>query len=123
MMRVLSAALALALISGAASAQPTQQQSNSYGTTRVVVVQKPKPVRVVAVREYRHPRGQTMREWNSGDRIPSGYRTRTYYVTDYKRYDLRKPPRGHSWVRVGNDVVLVRSNNGKIADVVRARFN
>jgi len=71
---------------------------------------------------YVAPRGYQTRAWAYGQRLPAQYRTRSYVVTDYGRYGLRRPPSGYQYVRSGNDVVLSNSNNGLIAAVIASLF-
>lgn len=56
--------------------------------------------------------------WSRGDRLYSSYRQPQYYVTDYQRYHLRRPPHGYRWTRVNNDFILVAITSGIIADVM-----
>jgi Ni/Co efflux regulator RcnB len=39
-------------------------------------------------------------------------------VGDYGRYRLRPPPRGYTWMRVGNALVLMNMATGQIFDVI-----
>jgi Ni/Co efflux regulator RcnB len=70
---------------------------------------------------YVSPRGYRYAHWNSGARLPSGYWGNSYYV-DYAPYGLAPPPRGYRWNRVGNDVYLVSTRDGLIAEVVYSLF-
>jgi Ni/Co efflux regulator RcnB len=72
--------------------------------------------------EYRRPQGWNNRAWRRGERLPPAYRSSGYYVSDYGRYGLRAPPRGHAWVRVNNDVVLTALATGLILEIVNDRF-
>lgn len=56
--------------------------------------------------------------WERGHALPPQYRDRGHYVTDYRSYRLREPPRGYRWVRADNDFVLVAITTGLIADIV-----
>jgi Ni/Co efflux regulator RcnB len=56
--------------------------------------------------------------WERGHSLPPEYRDRGHYVTDYRSYRLREPPRGYRWVRADNDFVLVAITTGLIADIV-----
>ncbi|MCX8999845.1 RcnB family protein [Rhizobiaceae bacterium BDR2-2] len=38
-------------------------------------------------------------------------------VTDYRRYNLKTPPKGHRWVREGNQYLLVATATGVIAAI------
>ena len=72
---------------------------------------------------YVAPRGYQARAWSYGQRLPSQYRTRSYVVTDYGRYGLRRPPSGYQYVRSGNDVVLAAVTTGLITAVIAGLFN
>jgi Ni/Co efflux regulator RcnB len=39
-------------------------------------------------------------------------------VGDYGRYRLRPPPRGYTWMRVGNAFLLMNMATGQIFDVI-----
>jgi Ni/Co efflux regulator RcnB len=56
-----------------------------------------------------------------GSYLPRGYYGSSYYI-DYRPYGLSPPPYGYRWVRVGNDVYMVRTNNGLVAEVVYSLF-
>jgi Ni/Co efflux regulator RcnB len=71
---------------------------------------------------YHAPRGYQARTWSYGQRIPSHY-SRGYVINDYNRYGLRAPPRGHHYVRSGNDVVLASVAGGLITAVIAGLFN
>lgn len=71
---------------------------------------------------WKAPRGyDARRTWNRGDRLPEGYRHRTY-VVDHRAYHLARPSYGYQWVRVGNNVYLVRASNGVVAQIVWNMF-
>ena len=55
--------------------------------------------------------------WRRGAHLPPYYRG--YVVNDYHRYDLRRPPRGHHWVRDDRgNYLLVAVATGIIADLL-----
>jgi Ni/Co efflux regulator RcnB len=54
--------------------------------------------------------------WRRGEFLPLIYRT--HYVPDPAFYGLRPPPPGYRWVYVGNNLVLMASATGLIADIV-----
>lgn len=56
-----------------------------------------------------------------GDRLPPNMRTRHYVVTDWRGHHLSAPPRGHRWVQVGADYVLIAVATGLIAQFVLSR--
>jgi len=80
-------------------------------------------VRVVRhVRHHVPVRTRTVYVYRSGQYLPRTYYTQqTYYVTP-TTYNLRPPPPGYEWVRVGNNVYLTQTSNGLIADVVANLF-
>lgn len=58
------------------------------------------------------------RHYHKGDRINSRYRDRVYYVNDWGHHHLHRPPRGHVWVQVGGDYVLMAVATGIIASII-----
>ncbi|HEX2083216.1 MAG TPA: RcnB family protein [Xanthomonadaceae bacterium] len=43
------------------------------------------------------------RRWARGEHIPRDYLVETYYIRDYRDYDLAPPPPGYMWVRPYED--------------------
>lgn len=56
--------------------------------------------------------------FHRGDRLPSPYRGRQYVVDDWRGHGLQPPPRGHRWVQVGGEYVLVAIATGVIASII-----
>ena len=56
-----------------------------------------------------------------GDRLPPGFRTRHYYVEDWRGHRLSAPPRGYRWVQVDADYVMIAVATGLIAQIVLSR--
>ncbi|MCE9648199.1 MAG: RcnB family protein [Parvibaculum sp.] len=92
------------------------------------VVQKPAPKpqysyngrKYDAVRgpAWNAPRGyDAHRNWNRGQKLPAVYRNKSY-VVDYRAYHLKKPAYGYQWVRINNNVYLVKANNGLVSQIV-----
>jgi Ni/Co efflux regulator RcnB len=115
MKRVLSAALALSLLTGsAAMAAPNNDRhdnNNGYNQSRDN-----------GNRNDRHDNGnhygQQKHSWKRGERLPvTYYQNRNYYV-DYRRAHLRAPPRGYQWVQVDNNYVMVALATGLIASLI-----
>lgn len=46
------------------------------------------------------------RAWKRGDRVPAYYRDRAHQV-DYRRHNLRAPPRGYTYVRDDRGTILL----------------
>lgn len=69
--------------------------------------------------EYRNERGAGPdHEFRRGDRLPPAYRNRNYVVDDWRGHHLNAPPRGHQWVQVGSDYVLVAIATGVIVQLL-----
>ena len=100
---LLSAAIALTLLgSPAALAQPAPFQNNGAPGDRQGVNQ--------FNRDQPH--------WSRGDRLPDQYRQNQYVVSDWRGNHLRRPPRGHHWVRVNDRYVLVAITSGLIMQAI-----
>jgi Ni/Co efflux regulator RcnB len=56
-------------------------------------------------------------EFHRGGYISREYRDRAYEV-DYRVHRLSPPPRGHRWVQVGADYVLIAITTGIIANII-----
>lgn len=57
--------------------------------------------------------------WARGHDYRRGYRGPVYVVNDYNRYDLRRPPRGHHWIRDDRgNMLMVAVATGIIADLL-----
>jgi Ni/Co efflux regulator RcnB len=65
--------------------------------------------------EYYNARGP---EFRRGGHIPREFRNRQYVINDYRMYHLSPPPRGHQWVQVGADYVLVAIATGLIVSIL-----
>lgn len=57
-------------------------------------------------------------EFRRGHYIPYEYRHRQYFVVDHRGHRLAPPPRGHQWVQVGTDYVLIAIATGLIANII-----
>jgi Ni/Co efflux regulator RcnB len=53
-----------------------------------------------------------------GGRLPDYYHQRRYVVDDWRRHNLRAPPRGYHWVQTGDDFVLVAIATGVILQLL-----
>ena len=53
-----------------------------------------------------------------GERLAPAYRHRNYVVEDWRLHRLRTPPRGHQWVAIGADYLLVAIATGIIVEVL-----
>ncbi|MDO8906521.1 RcnB family protein [Hydrogenophaga sp.] len=57
-------------------------------------------------------------EFKRGRYIPREYRNRQYVVVNHHHHRLTAPPRGHQWVQVGGDYVLIAIATGLIAHII-----
>ena len=62
-----------------------------------------------------HARGPAFKR---GAYMPREYRNRQYVVVNHRSHRLSAPPRGHQWVQVGADYVLIAVATGLIAHIV-----
>lgn len=76
---------------------------------------------VVVNRSYVYGSPRPYQDWRRGQYLPTAYRGRTYYVNDWRSYNLYEPPRGHRWVRVNGDYVLVAVASNIIAQILLGR--
>lgn len=53
-----------------------------------------------------------------GQHLSKEYRASRYVVSDWRDRHLSAPPRGHHWVRAGNDYILAAIATGLIAQVL-----
>jgi Ni/Co efflux regulator RcnB len=66
---------------------------------------------------YRRPAGWYDHRWTFGEFLPAAFWARDYWLNDYASYDLPPPPYGATWVRVGNDALLVDEESGEVITV------
>jgi len=57
-------------------------------------------------------------EFRRGHYIPYEFRSRQYVVVDHRGHRLAQAPRGHQWVQVGSDYVLIAIATGLIANII-----
>ena len=62
--------------------------------------------------------GGPRHDMRRGQRLSQEYRSNRYVVSDWRARHLSAPPRGHHWVRAGNDYVLAAIATGVIAQVL-----
>lgn len=62
------------------------------------------------------------RQWRAGDRLPPDYRAKRHVIAKPAMYHLHRPPRGHQWVRVGPDAVLVVIGTGVVIELSPGLF-
>ncbi|MEV8522268.1 RcnB family protein [Dyella marensis] len=124
MKRLLSLALAAVLLAGGGVAFASPQDGHGHGHGRGNDSQwddddgpghgrghNPKD-------EGRHDNGRHNGWYKKGERLPDRYYSRTYYVTDYEHYHLRRPEPGYRWVRAdGGQFYLTLVSSGVVIDI------
>lgn len=60
------------------------------------------------------------RDWHKGQRVPAEYRGYNFVINDWRMQGLNAPPRGHKWLGVNGDYVLVSTSNWTISNIVGA---
>ena len=71
---------------------------------------------------FRAPSNYNYRRWSFGQRLPSSYLSRSFWLTDAIAYGLFAPPPGLIWVRYGPDALLVDQYTGEIVQVRHGVF-
>ena len=66
---------------------------------------------------YQQPRGWYAHRWTFGETLPALFWARDYWLTDYMDYALPPPPYGATWVRYGDDALLIDEDSGEIITV------
>ncbi len=74
----------------------------------------PKRFRVGA---YHGPRNFHYQRWSYGQRLPTAYYARQFWLFDVIGYGLFSPPPGLVWVRYGDDALLIDQYTGEIVQV------
>ena len=57
-------------------------------------------------------------DWHKGNRLPAEYRNKRHVVNDWRARRQSPPPRGHQWVQVDGDYVLMAAATGLIAQII-----
>ena len=59
--------------------------------------------------------------FKQGERIPQQYRSYSYRVDNWKEHKLHQPPKGHQWVQIGGDFILIAAATGIITSILLNR--
>lgn len=72
--------------------------------------------------KQKHVQKQQVRKhrWAKGQRFDRHSRHTVIRDRDYRRYHLSHPPRGHHWVRVDDEFILVATATGIISSILFA---
>jgi Ni/Co efflux regulator RcnB len=106
MKRLLTAAIALSLLTGtAAMAQPDHHDDNRGGQAQ----------------GHDNHGGAQASHWARGQRMPKTYYSDSSHYVDYRSNHLSAPRRGYRWVRTDdNNYAMVAITTGLIASIVAA---
>ena len=120
MKSLITAAIALSLVAGGASADPRHDHrpdgaGHAQGPDRGHGGRAGGPD---GPGDGRRDVRRMPRRWARGEHLPMGYGVP---VPAYQLYDLRRPPRGYQWVQVGRDFVLTAVATGLVLDVIPGR--
>jgi Ni/Co efflux regulator RcnB len=111
MKRLLTAAIALTLLTGtAAMAQPDHRddRGGQQGNDR-------------SREAHQNNDNRQAQHWARGQRMPSTYYRDSSRYVDYRTYHLNAPRRGYRWVRTDdNNYAMVAITTGLIASIVAA---
>jgi len=66
---------------------------------------------------YRRPPGWYARRWTFGEFLPAAFWAQNYWLNNYVDYALPPPPYGATWVRYGDDALLIDQDSGEIITV------
>lgn len=128
MKKLILGAIAASLIATPAlAAPPRDRQIVKQQPNRTVIVNRGPGYRERTVVRHNNQRQwaqqnrwNNQRQWQRGQRFDRRYATnyRQIDYRDYRQRGLYAPPRGHQWVRSGNDAVLVAVASGLIGAVI-----
>ena len=116
--KIVQATIAASLIATPMIGTSAQAQSRQQERQVTTIKQRPNGTLVKKTTTVR--RESNNRAWRKGQRFDRRYAA-NYRVVDYRQYrgrHLYAPPRGHQWVRSGNDAVLVAIGSGIVAAVL-----
>jgi Ni/Co efflux regulator RcnB len=105
MKRLLTATLALSLLTGtAAMAQPDRHDDHG-----------------AQAQGHDDHGGAQQHHWAKGQRLPTTYYQDRSHDVDYRSHHLRAPPRGYRWVQTDdNNFAMVAITTGLIASLIAA---
>lgn len=127
MKKLLTAAVAVAVLAGGATAANAQSYGY-YGYSghdhRYDDRRDYRDYRK-ALKAERKAERKAARRWARGQHLPPQYRSSRYVVNDYHRYGLRAPPRGYHYVRDDNsgDILMTAIATGLITAVIAGMLN
>jgi len=132
-----AAALAVCLGSSAAFAQDNEKttttMSSPEGTTQTTTTKTSDGYKQYVRTEtatkhynagaYVGPTGYVYSRYAVGMRAPGMFLGGHYTLTKYSTYGLESPPDGLTWIRVGDDALLIDGNTGEVVQADYGLFS
>ncbi|HEY5336671.1 MAG TPA: RcnB family protein, partial [Rhizomicrobium sp.] len=72
---------------------------------------------------FQAPSGYTYTRLKVGDHVPPPLLAGNVSLSDYQSYALDEPPAGLSWIRNGQDALLIDAKTGEIVQADYGVFN
>ena len=132
-----ASAIALCLGSSTAFAQDSEKTtttvSSPSGTTETTTTKTSDGYKqyvrtITATKHYNTsafigPPGYTYTRYTVGERAPSMLLGGRYTLVKYYTYGLEAPPEGLTWIRAGNDALLVDAKTGEVVQTDYSLFS
>jgi Ni/Co efflux regulator RcnB len=132
-----ASAIALCLGSSTAFAQDSEKTTTTVSspsgmtettTTRTSDGYKRYVRTITATKHYNTdvfmgPPGYVYTRYTIGDRAPSALLGGHYTLVKYSSYGLESPPEGLTWIRAGDDALLVDSKTGEVVQTDYSLFS
>jgi Ni/Co efflux regulator RcnB len=132
-----ASAIALCLGSSTAFAQDSEKTtttvSSPSGTTETTTTRTSDGYKryvrtITATKHYNTdvfmgPPGYVYTRYTIGDRAPSALLGGHYTLVKYSSYGLESPPEGLTWIRAGDDALLVDSKTGEVVQTDYSLFS
>lgn len=97
----------------------TTTSTDGYATYRKTVTSK----RRYNAAAFVAPSGYTYRRFSVGEHVPSLLLSDSVVLNDYQNYALETPPSGLTWIRDGQDALLVDMRTGEVIQADYDVFN
>jgi len=99
--------------------QTTTTSTDGYATYRKTVTSKKR----YSAAAFVAPSGFTYRRFSVGEHVPSMLLSDSVVLNDYQNYALESPPSGLTWIRDGQDALLIDMRTGEVVQADYDVFN
>ena len=72
---------------------------------------------------YHRPHGWYYRQWGYGEYLPPIFWVQDYWIPNYVDFGLEPPAYGYTWVRYGDDALLINTANGQVVEAEYGIFD